>query len=430
MSANKLKFHITQIPYLYLLSLAFLTSANLLILGNRLMVPELVFLVVALIFLYSKVGGFAKFMAIDWLLVAYLVSNLISSLLSHEMPSLAESIGKVYLFLVYLMFKELTLSTNFRDNFKFYVKILVAILISTGLGGWVLAELGITSRYVYHFKDYPYFGSINRLQGITPNPTMYISLLSCFLVILWSFHKNVFLNLLGITSILLTFSKSIFLFIAGYIFYGRSSRKTIQKIYVVTGCIFYLTANYYISTYKTSPNQEVINSAPALKNKYFAVHPTIYLERKSTLFASFLDHPLIGIGPGNTNKELARFQQLGYYPKTFDTNCDPLSTYFGIMAETGIVGMLICILIAAQLFTFLKRAFIYGDLLNKAIATCFLIGSIEAINSDMLNFRHYWVLLGVLVGLDIQKQQQTGDKAKLTENLPVWNEGEENGVQR
>lgn len=51
---------------------------------------------------------------------------------------------------------------------------------------------------------------------------------------------------------------------------------------------------------------------------------------------------MVGIGPGNFNHEIANLKMQGNYPVQL-SNYDPHSTILGALAETGLFGFLILI---------------------------------------------------------------------------------------
>jgi len=429
---DRLKKLLDQLPFIYLLSLAFLTSIHLPILGDKLLIPEFVFLLVFPIFFYTQKFKITKFDQIDGLLIAYLISNFISSFISHEKSSIYESIGKFYLFLVYLLFKELAQKSTFHLNFKKYLQIFLVLLISTGLIGWILAMMCITNLFVYPYPNYPYLGTINRLEGVTQNPTMFVSIISCFLIIYQTINYKALIKntifILGSITILLTFSKSIILFFVGIIFLKYSNKWINKFIYILTFGIFFLFTNYFFTKSNNSINFEIISNEKIYNNHNISIYKTIYLIRKELLLTNFEENLIWGLGAGNTNKELVKFQNEGKYPKSFDSNCDPVSTYFGVLAETGIIGAIIFLLIVYQLIKKIVYIFNKNNLLNQSIAICFIIGSIEAMNSDMLNFRHYWVLLGIMVGLLVKEQNEACYKEELPNDLSIRDEGKEESI--
>jgi len=389
----------------YIGSLAFLTSIGISFVPDQIFIPEFIFILYFPLILFKKQFSIINWDRLDWLLILYLSSNLISSFISKNEASIIESCGKIYLFMIYLLSKQFFKYKNAENYLYITITILLWFLVFTGLIGLSLALFGISSKYVYYYPNYPYFGTVFRLQGMTPSPTMFISILSCFLFIYWEkiistdgqikLWSKILLSISAI-SIFLTYSKSIILLLLGVILLlFRFSKLQFGILIVSTTLFMFFSTNFYIENSENSVNKEVINTQPLYKFGKYNVYETIYLSRKRVLLNQFLKNPFWGLGVGNTNSQLADYKKSGTYPETFDSNCDPSCTYLGTLAETGIIGFLICLLIGWHLISLITNA-LKKDGIAYGIAVCFVIGSIEALNTDMLNFRHYWVLLGFL----------------------------------
>jgi hypothetical protein len=74
----------------------------------------------------------------------------------------------------------------------------------------------------------------------------------------------------------------------------------------------------------------------------YALYPSIYLDLKKMAFRAFLDSEGVGVGGGNFNQYLLVVKSEGLYPKKF-TVWDSHSTYFGVLAEYGLIGFFDCL---------------------------------------------------------------------------------------
>lgn len=404
-SINKINVTIIFITT-YICTLAFLNNFEISGFPNQIYLPEIMFLIFIPILIFKRAFCTFNLNRFDWLLILYSFSNLISSFISKNEASIIESCGKIYLFMIYLLSKQFFKYKNAENYLYITITILLWFLVFTGLIGLSLALFGISSKYVYYYPNYPYFGTVFRLQGMTPSPTMFISILSCFLFI--NFEKIITIDkkkkisssvllILCSLSIILTYSKSIILTILGSILIFFKFSKTQFAILIIFTSIFmFFSTNFYICSSEKTINKDIINSKVIYNFGKYNIYETIYLTRKRVLIYQFLKNPIWGLGAGNTNFQLSDYKKLEIYPDNFDSNCDPSCTYLGILAETGIIGFVICLLIGWHLIRLLKNSLYRGGI-QFIIAVCFIIGAIEAINTDMLNFRHYWLLLGFIV---------------------------------
>jgi O-antigen ligase len=139
-------------------------------------------------------------------------------------------------------------------------------------------------------------------------------------------------------------------------------------------------------------------------DKPYALYPTNYFHNKHSSLIALMQSKGWGIGPGNYNNFIAKLQQQGLHPPNFP-RWDPHSTYFGTLAELGFIGLLeilglwLCIgyLIVKILHTPSHNPRMV--LLGPALAGIFAAVTIEAMSTDIMNFRQYWWLLAIVRGL-------------------------------
>ena len=96
------------------------------------------------------------------------------------------------------------------------------------------------------------------------------------------------------------------------------------------------------------------------------------------------------------NNEVEKQKDLGVV-SPFIQSYDPHSTYLGALAETGITGLLALVgfllVVYAKLTSITSMKTDSRYLVFIILFTCFLI---EAISTDIMNFRHFWVMLAVI----------------------------------
>jgi hypothetical protein len=129
---------------------------------------------------------------------------------------------------------------------------------------------------------------------------------------------------------------------------------------------------------------------------------TAYVVLKRGAVLAGMTHLPWGVGPGGFNRFVVAAKEGGLLPANL-IGLDPHSTYLGAFAECGVAGLLaVCLLVVSiglelrhlgRVSTGATRVRVAG------LTACFLFAAVEAINTDIMNFRHYWVLLGLLAAL-------------------------------
>jgi O-antigen ligase len=191
----------------------------------------------------------------------------------------------------------------------------------------------------------------------------------------------------------------------------RSKRlKTIFTVFLIIAAYIFLshivvTSNNEAAIHELVGGEYIKGEKPLFtfgeSNNGFAIYPSIYLELKRMAFRAFLDSGGVGVGGGNFNQYLSVLKNEGLYPEKF-TSWDPHSTYFGVLAEHGLVGFLI---VCGTLGYLCRKSFLRlhsqasRDFVSIGFAGVFFGVAIEAICVDIMNFRQYWVLFALAAAL-------------------------------
>lgn len=448
---------------LYILSFSFLQIFDFPIVGTKVQPPEIVFL---LLFSFVSISAFnrinkqglgkslnhiaQKIGQTDWkdilAICIYSLTVLTSTIYHNELKSWFEFLGLIYLILVFFIIRfylsELTTSRVVK-----YV-ILSGLLASIlGILGWSLAQFGIeTPLALSKASYYPYMGYSGRAKAFTMNPNMLMSIV--VVSFLFKFSAFIFtekpklydwlvLLTLGVGGIL-TFSKDLVILTICTIFIlYLSKNKILFNPFVKTSKYLSKTSFnvvsiglllvYLVGSHLTVFNKETINweilkkkaftlDSPILEtqNHYFVL--TNYVVNKKSGTLAGIRNPLFGVGPGGHNEFVSELKKEGKYPEYF-TNYDPHCTYTGAFGELGILGLIALLYLG---FSILKKINGLLKIENHpqkifviGLASCFLYFSMEAITTDIMNFRHFWVLMGILFSLEM-----TNLKSSLSHPLP------------
>jgi O-antigen ligase len=119
----------------------------------------------------------------------------------------------------------------------------------------------------------------------------------------------------------------------------------------------------------------------------------------------FLDHPILGVGPGNFGPQIQNNQGAGGWAIVNNETLE-------LMAETGIVGFILFLAYLATLvIQALRRLFDGADAETKlwlAGLLAFLGGIIIQYQTfSTLYIMHFWTALGILMGLAYAAKRET-----------------------
>ncbi len=396
--------------------------------GRSIQPTEIIFLLVLPFFPYRSLQNlrFSKNeKTILFTILAYLCINLFSSFRSTNTTSILESAGRVYLFFLFLLlffFLNSFTVDELKQKISTVFFVTGSFLAVVSLTGYLFAYLHITEFFVFNIADYPYLGTIYRLRGPTFTATMLITILSCCIFFSLSNYRTlpvskpyrIFFVACMLLASVLTFSKTILLTGWGlfvlYAAYKSLLTKNNLLISTISVLIISVIATHFVfiktgdDVYEKLKETDFISNTKVLSFSGVTVLETSYLSLKKAAFAIGMKHPVTGIGAGNFNNELNSLKAMEAFPVKLP-NYDPHSTYMGAFAETGVPGFILLLLI---LWLVLKPYFKFQHLLDDRFYLCIFIllvtFVIEGISTDMMNFRHLWVLFAVAFAYSMKRK--------------------------
>ena len=312
---------------LYIISLGFQSLLNLPIVGHRIQIPEFVFLTIILFSIFNYKSISFSLNKMDYIILFYLVLNIISSVWNKsELSSYLETLGRFYLFGVYFIFKTITSNWNIsrlKDYVinNFYLLGIISSIIA--LIGWMIAMYTNESNLLAtSYENYPYFGTIYRIRGATPTPTMFAVLLSfcAFLLTVLIIEKkskrkiNLFLLGIILISCFLTFSKTFLLIISGIalIFFHKKKLfkryKYLEAILIFSVSLLFIVSSHFLFFKSDSDWNQKLENTPfstneiLYKNDKVIILESFYIFSKRCAIEISKINPIIGIGPANFNK--------------------------------------------------------------------------------------------------------------------------------
>jgi hypothetical protein len=340
----------------------------------------------------------------------------------------------LYLVILYFIFRLIANDLLFTliPEFFIYSSLIAAV---SGILGWVLLTFFSVENPMAFERLYPYQGQVVQAGGFTYSALV----LSGFLITGISFQTAKILDkgnrssffewltlLILFLGAILTFSKTLICLLAGLLvmsdirFSASVNRNVlIYRIFIWT-MVFMLTGIFILGTHfyfarKGDPaveslvNEGYISHIPVGHVKTgdieFEIFPTSYFYLKKNALKIFIDSGGWGVGPGGFSDALVNNQKEGNYPGNIPI-FPPHSSYFGNLAEKGILGLILVIgLFWIMLKMVLKSLCKKYHVLAMALFSIYTSMIIEATAIDNLNFRHYWILFGITTALYYAEKQ-------------------------
>ncbi len=428
MTVKKLVYYFIA---LYVISIPINRGMVLPIIGEKLQLPELVFLALA----FSSIPLFLKIklkninlIGIDWGLAFYFLAVVASYLFHPTHTALLDVAGLIYLLVLYTI---INFYFVFYEPDKSQIKFLITkfsaisllVLNIIGLVGFAFVLLGFKTELAIYYPNYPFFGNVYRIRAFTQEPVMMASILSVFiLTVMAGFNLTGFtlkerkwlkiILVLSFISLALTITKSaVITFAAAFAIYSIQQNKlsalkpflwgmSLVALLVFTHFVVVRSVNF-----DAKKSYHGLADKPVLSIGNYYVVQTDYYYLKKAAIISGERFWLTGIGSGNFSDYLPTLKQEGLYPTKF-RDYDPISTYFGAYAELGVFGLLALLFLYFQVFKTLNRLKNQNldDLWLASLISIFGFMACESFVTDTMNFRHYWwVLACVAVYVRIQE---------------------------
>jgi len=395
--------------------------------NSKIQVSEIIFIFI-FILLILQLKDFiwknTKIIALDKAIILWLFIGIINLISNLDLTTLIEFSGQFYLVCLYFLIQFLFITFRFKEIESFFISSFILqlfLIIITLLLGLILLTQHINIGVFQIFYSYPYFGDLYRLKVLTNEPVMLVSILSIpFWIIIALMDgkikvnsikkRDLILSMVFIGLMLLgTFGKSLPFILAILFLYFISHLKSKNKgiIFIRIFTAFFIISSILLThimvTKKPFREKEVYGLAiPFLRIDNYYLYKSWYYVQKENAIKEFIEHPFFGCGGGN----LLNVINLKYKESEETISrpvYDPLSTYTGILAEYGISGFLAFLFL---MFTIYKEVVRLPD--NNGLKWIFICSfsyfMLEAISTDIQNFRHLWILIGFL-GITLRNLQ-------------------------
>ena len=404
--------------YLYILTIPF-QALGFRFMGLAIALPELVFLALAPLAIIHIIRSRQNLLInmLDLFVLGWLIANIFAGWhTKFDASVITEIIKKLYFVLVYFIFK---LTIDYQEISKINTILVHSALLASFVGiiGRILSYASIDTSLVRNIS-HPYFNEIVQAQGFNSSPNMLASILMLGILIIFPLikertkrtTKDITIFCVLVLGFLLTISKSIFCLFIGLIsvWYLQLRKPTNhQKRLIFTIAFAGITLLYFFGTHfmlidkEKNLNQlkiEYSSGPPIVETKSFYLVPSQYYKLKRiSLRASKQSFPW-GLGPGKFNQFAHDYNINNKYPLHVSFP-DPHSTYLGILSELGLFGILVLggliITVMNCCMKIMRHKSSYHSIGFVGIIACFVAISVEATSTDIMNFRHYWVILAL-----------------------------------
>jgi hypothetical protein len=407
-------------------------------LGIKLQPPEVVFVGLATVSAAMWMRGRVqwRFALADAAAVAWPVAKLLAFVWSSRpqgRDALIETLGAAYLASLYAAVR-LTATPPLLNRFGEWFGYSAAVAAALGITGSLASYAGLPNQLAtVALMPVPYLGHAARAQAFTAGPQMLASILVMAVLLFvadrmkrgWKPRDRVLalLLVLGLgatvskTGMCLAAAVSVMWASAGQNQEGPRSRRSRARVWgavaisLIVTFVFTLGSHVLVLRETAVPSMsttQLVGGRPLAsfrwRDEVWVVMPTTYVFNKQASLEAIRRSWPAGLGPAGQPAFTAGLQREGRFPSTiwFIT---PHSTYLGTVAELGAAGL------AALLLILLAGAMTINRLLADsaslrweaaAYAGAGVAFLIEAISTDVLNYRHYWFLLAVMAARRVQ----------------------------
>ncbi len=385
--------------------------------GSKFQLTELLFLILLFFIPYKAVLVYNTKHNRAFLIIAgfYFLTDLFTSALSQHASSVLESFGRLYLLFIFAILSYQSSTFSKEQFLKKFTKVVILcslFMIIIAAIGYLLLCLDIRSSFLWPAGNYPYFGIIYRLSGPNQYPTMMICLLTFAIIYMLSIYKTRpptkslrFLLILLFICAVATWSKSLVLLTMAVVILILKQYKWLNRFTFITTVLFFSSIMvFFTHLIIVKHNNAAINAIKktiytsnriVYQNPDYVFFEANYLTLKRAALRTFEHHPWIGIGTGNFGRQLAVDKQKGLYPNKLP-NFEPQTTYLRAFAENGISGGILLLCVFGYVTRkFLRQPQLKTDDMLFALFLIFITLVIEAISTDIYNFRHLWLLLAI-----------------------------------
>lgn len=384
---------------------------------------DLAFSTLILITLRDVRGRFPPFRWLDWAVLSYLATSLLSLALSPS-PDGAEAFAKqMYLAGVYVAFACIAARGDADRTVRWGAAAAVAAA-ACGLTGTAL--FFITNGRASVFGEamaLPYLGRVFRLRGLFETPEMFVEYMAFAVPLLLALSERGRSEarrwrlgaLAGGAAAVLTFGRGLPGLCAGALYERWHSLGALRRPIGLLVGLGVLAMNLALaaSVRRVDLDHGIDATVGPAHHPYGAQEPGFgapritvavtydpmsYALLKAVAWDAFRAAPWTGVGLGRFPTAAAAAHRAGSLPARY-RNSRPHSTWLGRLAETGVIGAVAQVVLWGCILAALSTWEAGGCAwFERALLAGLLSIFINSLNVDAMNFRFVWVALGLVRG--------------------------------
>ena len=381
------------------------------------------FLVVAIAILFSPLAR-PRLHRLDVLIAVYLLGSVVATITSADpRGSAIELIRHAYLAAIYVAIaaavrlgQAATIGLGLALSGALIAIVGVALTIVTLVSGIAFPAVG-------EIMTLPYVGNVLRLRAFTASEAMLACVLAMavpFAIVRANRERTAYWGItaaLMIAAAFLTFSHSVAGVLVAALLAARpwlQPRRLAWRLSIAAVVIGVLVFNFAATISIRSIGSgglrdqgayhygvETKRTMVAGVDVEYAV--ISYFRLKEIAWGGFTSHPVAGVGLDGFHGLTAAAYADGRLPDHYQA-ADPHSTFFGRLAETGLVGTLP--LIALWIGIIISARELMAGSTDRGLALALFAGLcgllVNTFNADVMNFRFLWVALGLVRGLGVR----------------------------
>ena len=349
----------------------------------------------------------------------YLGALSLSTVIAREWGGFTELAGRFYLLVVGLIMAWYVRCKGFPGLHRLlraYQTGIWLLGISAVLG-LILLLFGRPTVLVNYYENFPYFGSLYRVIGTSRGATPFALLSIPAAAYAWHVwrHKGPFpwLIVLFLPLWVLSFSKEVILVVPALVLVEPTVRR--RPALIVAG-VAVITALYLFSTHFIVQRVQEVAGTVLAREEYTSgrvvgragglqMLETTYTSLKRAAWIMFRENWLLGVGADQFHERLPELAARGLYPAHLP-DYNPHSTWFGALAQSGLVGFFGLLSFAVILY---RRLANLGKNLSADDPMWIVLGGllawlIASLSFDLLHLRFVWVYIGLTVGALLLKR--------------------------
>jgi hypothetical protein len=402
-------------------------------LGTKLQPPELVFVGLAatsaVLWWQQRIRW--RFAMADLAVAAWVVAHVVALFLSrgpHGKDAVIETIGAAYLAALYASIR-MTATPDLLDRFGEWFGWSAAIAAALGIAGSVASWTAHgTPLATGATTPIPYLGQSPRAQAFTAGPQMLASILLMAVPLFVSARmergwrrRDVACMVLLVLGLAATVSKTALCLVAAltvmWVSADRASGRTPParhrgRVWMAAGVFLGVAAVFTIGSHVMVTRQDAVRTLSIAQlvagqplasfqwnHESWVLMPTTYTLNNHASLAAIARSWPVGVGPAGQPAFTTGLQSAGQFPWYVFLKT-PHSTYLGTVAELGAAGAVALALLLGTAGSTIRRL-LAGPVSGQWAAAAYAgVGAgflIEASSTDLLNCRHYWLLLAVIV---------------------------------